>query len=1381
MPKATLDFFIPEDRRQALLKGETLPIRSHGAVLFADISGFTKLTSDLSFQLGPQRGAEELTRQLDPIYTELIGAVHNYGGSVIDISGDGLTCWFNQDGGKRAASCAVVMQRIMKQYEMIKISSLSSFSLGIKIAISVGSVQRFLVGDPNIQLLEALAGRELLRVVKAQELIHRGEIAIFEEVFEEIKDKAESVSWRQAEDGERIAVFESLSELAELHPWGVVPNLDIDVAKKWVFRPIYERIAEGEIEFLTELRLAVPMFVKFSGIDYDQDEMAGQKLDQFIQSVQGILARYEGYLCNLTIGDKGSNLYIIFGAPIAHEDSIDRALAAALRIKSEIHELGFIEEIQVGLTHGPVWAGAHGGQTARTYSAMGAEVNLAARLMSHAKPGQILVSPHVAELASNYSFLQLAPIEFKGIEKPMSPLLLTGRLKTQIEAAPKSIILGREQERKILSQKLLDVRNSTEAPGTVIIEGEAGIGKSRLLSFFSEQALGNGIRVLSGQADPVEMTTQYFAAKSILEALLEISELDDQQSIQNKVLSALRNDEFLMNRAPLLNDILPVRWQDNDLTSQMKGEARATSTREVLLRILQNTLTQKNKAVHSVILFDDAQWLDAATWTLIGYINRELASVLLVIATRPITKDETSTQTVDEFNRIISNPNTQRFQLANLSPKDTTELVSRKLGVKHIPESVLEFIQARAQGNPFFSEEIAYALRDSRIINIQNDMALVEHTAEELAKIDFPETVQGVITRRVDRLPAPHQLTLKVASVIGRIFILNMLANVHPAKIDKSTLTEYLQNLTQLGITDLESPDPELSYLFKHVIFQEVVYSLLTFSQRKQLHCAIAAWYEKNYANDLTPHYSRLAHHWLKGEVNDKAIYYLEKAAEQSLKHYLNEDVIRFIDIALELDKAGQGNQSAAKILQRARWERILGTACIRLGKLKEAEAHLSQALKLLGNPPPKNTYAAIIYLLKELTVQTLHRAFPAKLTGKLSNTRRKVEEELAQNKIESIYYYAQDTTLLAWSMLRRLNLAERAGMPDLMVEGYGNLQMISGLARLDRVYQTYKKLGRDMLAKTNDTPGGIFIMLREGVVRFMQCDWENAYEKLEAGIQLADQLGDARSWSELIASLATSLHLQSQFESSLVRWQEQYQRASRTDSPQNQAWGLYGQGHNLLMLGKVNEAIQLIEASINIPMKNADDKILNTSRFGALSLAYQRAGMPELALKNVIAHQRHAPAKPGLASTMHEYGPVCDATIGLWKILQGGQFQPESAQKDMLERAFHKIPVITKALEPLTINKAKCHLYNGIYNGLIGRIKTAQSEFGKCIELAERHRQHYELGRGHYELGLMLKQNEGREHLRKARKIFEGIKTPHELEQAVMALAKSNHKISPE
>ena len=349
--KTKLDMFIPEDRRQALSKGETLPTRTHGAVLFADISGFTKLTSILSTELGAQRGAEELIRQLSPIYTSLVDAIHKFRGSVIVISGDGITCWFDQDDGRRATTCAFAMQKIMAQYETITLPTGQDISLGIKIALSVGPVQRFLVGDPDIQLLEALAGHELDQVGSAQQLLEKGEIAVSAKLLKKIEGEVIVRSWRQTPEVSPFAVIDEKTELAEGNPWPEIMELDNEVARKWVFASIYNRIKDEEIEFLTELRQAVPMFLKFSGLDYDHDENAGEKLDQFVRRVQAVLAHYEGYLCQLTIGDKGSNVAIAFGAPIAHEDNINRALTAALKLKEEIGKLGFVQPLQIGLTH----------------------------------------------------------------------------------------------------------------------------------------------------------------------------------------------------------------------------------------------------------------------------------------------------------------------------------------------------------------------------------------------------------------------------------------------------------------------------------------------------------------------------------------------------------------------------------------------------------------------------------------------------------------------------------------------------------------------------------------------------------------------------------------------------------------------------------------------------------------------------------------------------------------------------------------------------------------------------------------------------------------------------------------------------------------------
>lgn len=1378
-PKATLDIFIPEDRRQALSRGETLPVRTYGAVLFADLSGFTKLTSGLSSLLGPMRGAEELTHQLEPIYTKLIDAVHLYGGSVIGISGDGITCWFDQDEGELSTTCAVVMQQIMAQHENIALSANEVFFLGIRISVCVGSVQRFLVGDPAIQLLEALAGKELNRVVLAQNLIKKGEIIIGAEVLEKILNRVQGFSWRETVNAERFAVISGLSELAQPKPWPIIPELDKQVARKWIYTPIYERIQGEELEYLTELRSAVPMFLKFSGIDYDQDPSAEQKLDQFVKCTQAILTRYEGCLCHLTIGDKGSNLYISFGAPIAHEDSINRALAAALRLRQEINDLGFISEIQIGLTHGRVWAGAHGGGTARTYSIIGTEVNLAARLMSHAETGQILVSPHVAESTSNYLFAQLSPIEFKGIEKPMSPSLLIGRAKNQIELLSQNILLGRKHELAIMQEKISQLVGGADSTlaGTILIEGEAGIGKSRLLANFTEQAQEMGIKILYGKADPVERATQYYAIRPVLESIFDISEFEDQEIIQEKVRLFVEQDEFLAERAPLLNEVLPLRWPDNSLTSQMSGEARATSIREILLRIFQKSLSQNNKNNPVCIIFDDAQWIDTATWTLIGYINREITSILLIIAIRPVTGDELPVQTEDEYQRILSAPGTEHLQLSSLSSEEISELVAQRLEVKKIPETVLEFICTRSQGNPFFSEEIAYALRDANIIRIENGQALIDLAAEELARIDFPETIQGVITRRINRLPAAHQLTLKVASVIGRIFFINMLANVHPAKVKKPILEEYLQYLTRLGITDFETLDPELAYLFKHAITQEVVYNLMTFSQRKQLHCAIAEWYEKTYSDDPTPYYSRLAHHWLKGEIKEKAIYFLDKAAEQSLNLFSNEDVIRFVNIAMELDGTHNDSSQAktknppSSNLQRARWERMLGTAYLRLGKLPEAQTHLSHALELLGKPVPGTSFKLTLGLLKELLQQISHRLLPYQINKTLTKTQQEIEEELARVEIESVYYYAQNTSMMAWAILQRLNLAERVNMPSQMAEGYGNLQMITGLAGMEGVYQKYKAMMHASISEANNTPVQIFTLLRESVVDFVRCNWEKTYHNLETGIELAAQLGDTRQWTELSATRNTCLYLQGRYEKSKTHWRELYQRASRSDSPQNQAWGLYGQGHNTLMLGNVGEAIDLLEASINIPMKNADDKILDLSRHGALSLAYLRNGNFEKCISQIYRHQELAPAKPGLSSSMNEYDAFLDAVIGLWSKVLTGELQFDDAQTKKLEAIFNKIPQNVLSLRQLPVNKAKTFLYEGIYQKVTGKQTRAIASLKKCIELAIQHHQPYEAGRAYMELSKFVSRVEKEKYLQKACNIFSDLHTPYELSVAINLL----------
>ena len=180
----TSSIYIPEDRRQAIARGETLPDRTSGAALFADISGFTPLTEALTRIYGPKRGAEELTRQLNSVYNALIAEVDRHNGSVIGFAGDAITCWFTEEAGVvglatlRAARCAFAMQAAMQAFKSVTLPAGETVSLAMKASIATGPARRFLVGDPDIQLIDALAGETLARMAAAEHHAGRGEVLV---------------------------------------------------------------------------------------------------------------------------------------------------------------------------------------------------------------------------------------------------------------------------------------------------------------------------------------------------------------------------------------------------------------------------------------------------------------------------------------------------------------------------------------------------------------------------------------------------------------------------------------------------------------------------------------------------------------------------------------------------------------------------------------------------------------------------------------------------------------------------------------------------------------------------------------------------------------------------------------------------------------------------------------------------------------------------------------------------------------------------------------------------------------------------------------------------------------------------------------------------
>lgn len=413
-----LSIYLPMDRRAALGRGETLPEQSVGSVLFADISGFTPLTAAFVAELGKQRGAEEMTRQIKQVFTALIAEVHNYRGSVISFSGDAITCWFDGEASAlQAVACALKMQTAMNAFTAVLTPAGSVISLGLKVAVAAGPVRRFLVGQPEIQQIEVLAGQTLDTLAHVEKMAHAGEVVVAAAMVNEQMHVAE---WR-----EDTALVTALTEPLAPTPWPTLPALSDEQVRPWLPDPIYRRIREGTSQFMAELRPTHALFLQFFGLDYDGDPQAGTKLDQFLRWVQDVVGRQGGHVLQITTGDKGSYLYASFGALTAHEDDAVRATRAALELQTP-PDMPFISHIQIGVASGETYTGAYGSLTRRIYGVLGDKVNMAARLMVAATTG-ILCDEAVYEAAqTRLNFEVLPPILVKGKTEPMAVFRPTG-------------------------------------------------------------------------------------------------------------------------------------------------------------------------------------------------------------------------------------------------------------------------------------------------------------------------------------------------------------------------------------------------------------------------------------------------------------------------------------------------------------------------------------------------------------------------------------------------------------------------------------------------------------------------------------------------------------------------------------------------------------------------------------------------------------------------------------------------------------------------------------------------------------------------------------------------------------------------------------------
>lgn len=1159
----------------ALKQGQEPQSQFETALLFADISGFTALTERLASQ-GPG-GMEQLTQILNAYFGQMIATIDGHGGDIIKFAGDAMLAVWPAVDGVALAEC----QRAALQCGLAVHSALREFQapdgtkLALKIAVSAGPLRSYHIGGNLGRKEFTVTGPALTLAGDAGAVCPPDSLVCHKSGWELVAEDF------VAEELDENSMLVTESRVAALFSAMEAPQLEDELLaklKSYIPGAVHSRLSTGQGAWLGELRRVSVLFINLPDMKIDTSTEIAQEV---MDALQRCLYRYEGSINKLSVDDKGVSLLAALGLPpLAHNDDPIRAVLAAMDMQHKLEELGW--QCAIGISSGRVFCGTIGDNRRREYTLMGDNVNLAARLMQASK-GKGILCDEVTYLAASgeIEFLPHPALQLKGKENRIANFQPIKKLITEAPAATNSSVklIGRKQQRK----KLLDTFDSLMAgtSASVIITGEAGIGKTALLTEIRSKAKQSGINNLRGFGSAIESATPYYVWSLVLGQLFSLSNITDLAARQIAALDYLADDEELVKSLPLLSDMLSLDMVDNEITSQITGEARGDNINDLIVNILK--LAAEKQPV--LLTIENAQWIDSASWGLLRLIVRDVHPVLLLLATRPIAEPLPKV-----YRTIISSPDTLRLDVGALEKQESLNLACQQLGVNKLPPMVEELIIEKSQGNPFFIEELAKRLLETEVVVIRNNNCELAEGINDLDDLNLPDTLEGLITERIDRLGAPQQLALKVASVIGHAFRFNVLRDIFPLEGEQDKLKEFLDDLVRLDLMVRTKQQAEESYVFRQYITAEVAYNMLLFSQREQLHSAVAEWYERANPDNLAPFYSLLVYHFSRVGDDENTLKYCVKAGGQAVNTFANVEALGFYEQALELDrKLGLPTPE----MERGEWHLQMGEVYYALANFSKSREHLQIALSLMGHPADLSNAQLVKSLLKDVWLQFMHRLRPNKYFGrKHAQSKKLLASARAFERLAQLAYMGNDKPVVLYGSLRALNLSEEAGTSPELARSLSNVCVVSSMIPSYKLAEMYYRLAHKTAQKTNNLQCQAYAMMVTSIYRVTTGGWQDINDSIVPGIKIAERIGDHRRWDELMFTLAPATYRLGKHMQAIKQFEELYESGHRRNIMQIQAWGLTGMLYSSISSGSTFDIEEKLKV-VDFERLNVGDKTL--------------------------------------------------------------------------------------------------------------------------------------------------------------------------------------------
>ncbi len=1164
--------FIHDRFNEGDLQGEF-----EAVTMFMDISGFTPITEQLMKK--GKEGAEVLSVILNTIFIPVINAIYERNGFISAFEGDAFTIIFplymssstSKEGIKsvrNAINTSIMIQRLFKQIGFQDTGEFGKYMLSVKIGLSFGIVKWGIVGfdTKNPQYINKtyfFRGKGIDGASDAEHKCDKGDVVLdksFRKILELDKLYNELIQIKPLSDNYFLmtninSYFKDILHWDKTNNLSDLKNISKEVAKQFFSEKVIEHKQVGEF------RDVVSVFISFK----EPDDFS--ELNRFIGYVLELVNIWGGFYEGLNFGDKGGNMLILFGAPVSYEDIIERAMNFILAIRKD-----FGENIRAGITYGEVYSGIKGSYIRCMYGVIGDVINLSARFMMKADWGDIWISKRISELVRyKYRIAKKGEYNFKGKSGLIEVYKLIDLKQTHDEKKFEGKFYGRDEEINLVLNKCRQIKQDGFG-GIIYIYGDAGIGKSRLFYEIKEK-LPKEMKSFLLQADSIlkksmnpftNFLGDYFEQSQVLTQEKKREKFDTIYDNLIDRLYHIRAEKALVGKynegihhPDNIDEIINELVRTKSLIASLIGihiegslydNLSAKSRFENTLDAIKEFIKAESLLNPVSIFFEDLHWVDQDSRKVIDNLTRNIENYPIIIIVSSRFYDDGSKPIFD----VIENIEVMEITISDLEIQTVKEVVSELLDGKPAKE-LLDFIQYKTRGNPFYIEQFCFYLRENSLIDynrIDDEELEIRLKSENL---HLPKSINSIIISRIDRLTPELKEAVLIASVLGNDFdievfyemleilrgVIEYVSFVVEEEFDMWALSTILRGDQLNGLLGEGESErlwlsySKLKYSFRHTLLREVAYDMQPRKRLQNVHRIAAESIEKTYEN-IDNHYSDLAFHYEKADVRDNAKIYLMKAGDYSAYNYKNDEAISIYNRLL---KYVDSKDEEIEILLKK------GKILDLIGKWDEAIYILKEGIEIAKNSKNQKREAELKVLYGKVLQETSDYDGALEVLQEAVQSAKTVsDKKILANTMDNIgeIYRLKgdyDTAMSNFqkSLIIDAEIGDKLGASD-SLNNIGNIYRHKNI--YDKALECHLK-SISIKESIGDRDGISLAYNNIGIIYWNQSNYDKSLEYLQKSLEIKEQMGNKRGRSISLYGLGVIYRVKGDYDKALEKYKQ--------------------------------------------------------------------------------------------------------------------------------------------------------------------------------------------------------------------------------------------------